>query len=49
LKSGLELSRDLEEHAIALHRESIVIDASIVPFIHHVGEDIWIDDMIRGV
>ncbi|MEM4727698.1 MAG: membrane dipeptidase [Candidatus Bathyarchaeia archaeon] len=48
LRSYLELSRDEEEHALALHRESIVIDASIVPFIHHVGEDIWIDDVLKG-
>jgi len=48
LRSYLELSKDEEEHALALHRASIVIDASIVPFIHYVGEDIWIDDVLRG-
>ncbi|MFQ6052840.1 MAG: dipeptidase [Candidatus Bathyarchaeia archaeon] len=47
-RSYLDLSRDEEEHALALHRDSIVIDASIVPFIHYVGEDIWIDDVLRG-
>jgi membrane dipeptidase len=48
LKSYLDLSKDEEEHAIALHRESVVIDASIVPFIDYVGEDIWLDDVLRG-
>jgi len=48
LRSYIELSRDEEEHALALHRESIIIDASIVPFIHYVGEDIWIDDVLKG-
>lgn len=33
---------------MALHRESIVIDSSIVAFIHNVGEDIWIDDVLKG-
>ena len=48
LKSYLDLSRDEEEHALALHRESVVIDASIVAFIDYVGEDIWLDDVLRG-
>jgi len=48
LKSYLDLSGDEEEHALALHRESIVIDASIVAFIEYVGEDIWIDDVLKG-
>jgi len=48
LRSYLDLSRDEEEHALALHRESIVIDSSIVAFIHGVGEDIWIDDVLKG-
>jgi len=48
LKSYLDLSRDEEEHALALHRESIVIDASLVAFIDYVGEDIWVDDVLKG-
>lgn len=48
MRSYLDLSGDEEAHALALHRESIVIDASIVPFIHYVGEDIWIDDVLKG-
>ncbi|MGD2200559.1 MAG: membrane dipeptidase [Candidatus Bathyarchaeota archaeon] len=48
MRSYLNLSRDEEEHALSLHRESVVIDASIVPFIHYVGEDIWIDDVLKG-
>jgi membrane dipeptidase len=48
LKSYLDLSRDEEEHALALHRESVVIDASLVAFINYVGEDLWIDDVLKG-
>lgn len=48
MRSYIDLSNDEEEHALALHRESIIIDASIVPFIHYVGEDIWIDDVLKG-
>ena len=48
LRSYLDLSSDEEEHALALHRESVVIDASIVAFIDYVGEDIWLDDVLRG-
>jgi membrane dipeptidase len=48
LKSYLDLSKDEEEHALALHKKSIVIDASLVAFIEYVGEDIWIDDVLKG-
>jgi membrane dipeptidase len=48
LRSYLDLSNDEAEHALALHRESIVIDASLVPFIDYVGEDIWLDDVLKG-
>ena len=48
MSSYLDLSKDEEAHAFDLHRGSIVIDASIVPFIHYVGEDIWIDDVLKG-
>ncbi len=33
---------------MALHKESIVIDASIVGFIEHVGEDMMLDDLLKG-
>jgi membrane dipeptidase len=48
MKSYLDLSGDEEEHALALHRESVVIDASLVAFIDYVGEDIWVDDVLKG-
>jgi membrane dipeptidase len=48
LRSYLDLSKDEAEHALSLHRESIVIDASLVPFIDYVGEDMWIDDVLKG-
>ena len=47
-RSYIELSNDERDHALALHRESVVIDASIVAFINYVGEDIWIDDVLKG-
>jgi membrane dipeptidase len=48
LRSYLDLSKDEAEHALSLHRESIVIDASLVPFIDYVGEDLWLDDVLKG-
>lgn len=48
MRSYLDLSKDEVEHALALHLESIVVDASIVAFIDPVGEDIWLDDILRG-
>jgi hypothetical protein len=47
-RSYLDLKPDEVEHAQFLHEESIVIDASIVPFINYVGEDIWLDDVLNG-
>ncbi len=47
-RSYLDLSEDEVEHALALHKESVVIDSSIVPFIDYVGEDIWLEDVLRG-
>ena len=47
-RSYIELSSDERDDALALHRESVVIDASIVAFINYVGEDIWIDDVLKG-
>ncbi len=48
LKSYLDLGKDEEEHALALHGENVVIDASLVAFIDYVGEDIWVDDVLKG-
>jgi len=47
-RSYLDLKPDEVEYARFLHEESIVIDASIVPFINYVGEDIWLDDVLKG-
>jgi len=47
-RSYLDLSKDEQAHANALHGESIVIDASTVGFIEHVGEDMMLDDLIKG-
>jgi membrane dipeptidase len=33
---------------LALHKESIVIDASTVGFIEYVGEDLMLDDLLKG-
>ena len=48
LRSYLDLGKEEVDHALAIHGKSIVIDASIVPFINYVGEDIWIDDVLKG-
>jgi membrane dipeptidase len=42
------LTKDELAHAEALHRESIIIDASIVAFIEGVGEDLMLEDMVKG-
>jgi membrane dipeptidase len=47
-RNYLELSKDELDHALALHKGSIVIDASTVGFIEHVGEDLMLDDLIKG-
>ncbi len=46
--SYLDLSKDEKEHALALHRESIVIDSSIVGVIHYVSENMWLKDVMKG-
>lgn len=48
MRSYLDLTKDEQDEALALHKESIIIDASIVPFIDPIGEDIWINDVLRG-
>jgi len=47
-RSYLELSKDEKEHALALHRESIVIDSSIVAVIDYVSENMWLNDVLKG-
>src|SRR4030042_3752023 len=47
-RSYLSLTKDELAHAEALHRESIVIDASIVAFIDYVGEYLMREDMAKG-
>jgi len=47
-RSYLDLKPDEVEHAKFKHKESIIIDASIVPFINYVGEDIWLEDVLNG-
>ncbi|MCX6641928.1 MAG: membrane dipeptidase, partial [Candidatus Bathyarchaeota archaeon] len=42
------MSKDEIEHAEALHRKSVVIDASLVGYLDYVGEDIWVDDLLKG-
>jgi len=46
--SYLDLSKDEKAHALALHRESIVIDSSIVAVIDYVAENMWLDDVHKG-
>ena len=47
-RSYLELSKDERDHASALHRESIVIDSSVVAVIDYVAENMWLDDVLKG-
>ncbi len=47
-RSYLDLSKDEKAHALALHKESIVIDSSIVSVIEYVTEDMWLNDVIKG-
>jgi membrane dipeptidase len=47
-RSYLDLSKDEKEHALDLHKESIVIDSSIVSVIDYVAENMWLDDVMRG-
>jgi membrane dipeptidase len=47
-RSYLDLSKDEKEHALALHKESIVVDSSIVAVIDYVAENMWLNDVIKG-
>jgi membrane dipeptidase len=48
MKSFNEITKDEQSHALALHKEAIVIDASLVAFTDYVAEDIWVEDMLAG-
>jgi len=48
MSSYLSLTKDQREHALALHRESIVIDSSLVAVIDYVAENMWLDDVLKG-
>jgi membrane dipeptidase len=48
MKSFKEITKDEKSHALALHKEAIVVDASLVAFTDYVAEDIWVDDMLAG-
>jgi hypothetical protein len=39
MRSYLDLSRDEVDHAKAVHKESYVVDASLVAYLDYVGED----------
>jgi membrane dipeptidase len=47
-RSYMDLSKDERDHALALHRESIVIDSSVVAVIDYVAENMWLNDVIKG-
>ena len=47
-RSYLDLTKDEREHALALHKESIVIDSSVVAVIDYVAENMWLDDVLKG-
>ncbi len=47
-RSYLSLTKDELAHAEALHRESIVIDSSIVAIIDYVAENMWLEDVLKG-
>jgi len=48
MRSFKDLSKDERDHALALHRESIVIDSSIVAVIDYVAENMWLEDVLKG-
>ena len=47
-RSYLDLCKDEKDHALNLHKESIVIDSSVVAVIDYVAENMWLDDMLKG-
>src|SRR4030043_735775 len=47
-RSYLDLTKDERELALALHKESIVIDSSVVAVIDYVAENMWLDDVLKG-
>jgi membrane dipeptidase len=47
-RSYLSLTKDEVDHAYALHKDSVVIDSSIVAFIEGTGEDMMLEDLMKG-
>ncbi len=47
-RSYLSLTKDELAHAEALHKDNVVIDTSIVAFIEGVGEDMMLEDLLKG-
>ena len=47
-RSYLDLSNDEKEHALALHKDSVVIDSSLVSVIDYVAENMWLKDVLKG-
>ena len=48
MRSFKDITADEEAHALALHKEAVVIDASLVGYTDYVGEDLWVDDLLGG-
>ena len=47
-RSYLDLSKDEKEHALAIHKDSIIIDSSLVSVIDYVAENMWLEDVLKG-
>jgi membrane dipeptidase len=47
-RSYLDLDKDERDHALTLHKESVVIDSSVVAVIDYVAENMWLDDVLKG-
>jgi len=48
MKSFKDLNKDQLAHALSIHNENIIVDASLVAYTDYVGEDIFLDDMLKG-
>ena len=46
MRSFKDITADEEAHALALHKEAVVIDASLVGYTDYVREDLWVDDLL---
>ena len=47
-RSYLDLSKDEINHALFLHNESAIVDASLVGYMDYVVEDILVNDLLNG-